>query len=54
MAARAQSEGWEFQLIGTSTVAHDATPDWYTNFPIEELMAQVVTKINRRGSVTGI
>jgi ribose-phosphate pyrophosphokinase len=51
---RAAEEGWGFRLVGTSSVVHDKTPDWYLEFPIEELLSQVITKINSRGSVTGI
>lgn len=51
---RSKAEGWGFRLVGTTCVIHDKTPDWYLSFPIEELMAQVITKINSRGSVTGI
>ena len=47
-------EGWHFRLIGTTSVVHDKVPDWYMAFPIEALMSQVITKINSRGSVTGI
>lgn len=54
LANRAAEEGWHFGLVGTTSVVHDKVPDWYLAFPIEELMAQVITKINSRGSVTGI
>jgi ribose-phosphate pyrophosphokinase len=54
LANRASQEGWRFRLIGTTSVVHDKVPDWYLTFPIEELMSQVITKINSRGSVTGI
>ncbi len=52
VAKRADQEGWEFQLVGTTSIAHETTPPWYHTFPIEELMAMVITKINARGSVT--
>ena len=54
VADRAQAEGWAFQLVGTSSVLHEKAPDWYSSFPLETLMGQVITKINSRGSVTGI
>lgn len=54
LANRASEEGWGFRLVGTTSVVHDKTPDWYLEFPIEELMSQVITKINSRGSVTGL
>jgi len=54
LANRAAEEGWTFRLVGTTSVVHEKVPDWYLSFPIEELMSQVITKINSRGSVTGI
>ena len=54
VARRAEAEGWEFRLIGTSSVQHANAPAWYSAVPIEALMAQVITKINSRGSVTGL
>ena len=51
---KATKEGWDFQVVGTSAVTHEKTPDWYHCYHIEELVAQVVEKINSRGSVTGI
>jgi len=54
VADRAKAEGWKFRLVGTTSVMHDKAPDWYVSYPIEPLMSQVITKINSRGSVTGI
>ena len=54
LANRAAEENWTFRLIGTTSVVHEKVPDWYLSFPIEALMSQVITKINSRGSVTGI
>lgn len=54
VAQRADEEGWSFQLVGTTSIGHHDTPSWYRSFPIQDLMAQVITKINSRGSVTGI
>ncbi len=51
---RALSEGWEFQLVGTSVITHDQTPDWYHTFHIEKLIARILEKINARGSVTRV
>jgi ribose-phosphate pyrophosphokinase len=48
---RSVSEGWAFNFVGTSTVTHDNTPDWYHTFHIERLLATIVQKINSRGSV---
>jgi ribose-phosphate pyrophosphokinase len=51
---RAIKEGWKFQLVGTSVISHDDAPDWYNTFPLEPLVAQILEKINARGSVTGV
>ena len=51
---RAESEGWEFNMVGTSVIQHKNTPNWYHTFQIEPLIAQVLEKINSRGSVTGV
>ncbi|MCZ6502941.1 MAG: ribose-phosphate diphosphokinase [Gammaproteobacteria bacterium] len=47
-------DGWNFQVVGTSTVVHENAPDWYHSFPIEKLLAAILEKINSRGSVTGV
>ncbi len=54
VSERAKQEGWEFKMVGTSVIDHQNTPDWYHIFPIEGLIAQVLEKINLRGSVTGV
>jgi ribose-phosphate pyrophosphokinase len=54
VAKNAAREGWTFRLIGTSTVSRATAPDWYHCFPVEHLLAQVITKINSRGSVTAL
>ena len=51
---RAEKESWQFRMVGTSVINHGDTPDWYNCFPIESLIAQVLEKINSRGSVTGV
>jgi ribose-phosphate pyrophosphokinase len=51
---RAESEGWNFELIGTSTVVHDDPPSWYRSFQIERLIATIIEKINSRGSVSQV
>ena len=51
---KAEKEGWEFNMVGSSVIKHENTPDWYHTFPIEELVSQVLEKINARGSVTGV
>ena len=50
--ARAEKEGWRFNLVGTSVIQHEDTPPWYHEFPIEPLVAEVLRTINARGSVT--
>jgi len=54
IAERAGREGWGFRLVGTSSVRHAETPPWYSACPIEPLLAQVITKINERGSVAAL
>ena len=41
-------------MVGTSVIRHENTPHWYHTFHIESLIAQVLEKINSRGSVTGV
>ena len=48
------AEGWCFKVIGTSSIYHQNMPEWYISFEIEELMAQIISKINSRGSVKGL
>lgn len=50
----ARKEGWNFNLVGTSTIEHINTPDWYHCYPIEPLIGTIIQKINSRGSVTGV
>ena len=51
---RADSDGWKFDFVGTSTVDHADTPEWYHTFGIEKLLATIIKKINSRGSVTQV
>lgn len=51
---RSLQEGWTFELVGTSTIEHRDTPDWYHTFQLEKLIATIVKKINSRGSVTSV
>lgn len=51
---RAESENWQFRVVGTSAVYHPNVPDWYHTFEIEPLVSRVLEKINSRGSVTGV
>lgn len=51
---QAKKEGWGFQLVGTSSIEHANSPDWYSSFHIEELLATIIKKINSRGSVTQV
>lgn len=52
--AQAKKEGWRFQLVGTNSIEHANSPDWYSSFHIEELLATIIKKINSRGSVTQV
>ena len=54
LRARAEKEGWQFKVVGTSAVLHPNAPDWYACYEIEPLVARVLEKINSRGSVTGV
>jgi len=54
LADRADAEGWRFRVVGSTSVLHADTPDWYLPFPISPLLAGVIERINGRGSVTGI
>jgi len=54
IADRAKAEGWRFTVTGTSSIKHPDAPEWYQEFRIEKLLAQVITKLNKRGSVTGV
>ena len=51
---RAVAEDWNFQMVGTSVITHTSPPDWYHTCHIEELIAQILEKINARGSVTRV
>ncbi|MEX2489871.1 MAG: ribose-phosphate diphosphokinase [Pseudomonadales bacterium] len=51
---RSLKEGWSFELVGTTAVQHQDTPEWYHTFQLEKLIATIVKKINSRGSVTGV
>ncbi|HIG60538.1 MAG TPA: ribose-phosphate pyrophosphokinase [Gammaproteobacteria bacterium] len=51
---RSELEGWKFQVAGASTIDHPQAPAWYWQFNIEQLVANVLEKINSRGSVTGV
>ena len=51
---QAKKQGWKFQMVGTNVINHENTPDWYHTFRVENLIAQVLEKINSRGSVTGV
>ena len=51
---RSLEEGWNFQIVGTSSVRHQNTPEWYHSYRIEKLLAAILEKINSRGSVTGV
>jgi hypothetical protein len=54
MADRAQSEGWRFRVVGSTSVHHPDAPDWFVAFPISSLLADVIGHINGRGSVTSV
>jgi len=51
---QSKAENWKFNFVGTSTIQHLDTPDWYHTFNIEKLLSTIVQKINSRGSVTRV
>jgi len=51
---RAQQEGWQFRVVGTSAIEHPNAPSWYHSFNISELTATIIKTINARGSVSGV
>ena len=53
MADRAAAEGWRFRVVGSTSVVHPNAPPWFVPFPISSLLADVIGRINGRGSVTG-
>ena len=44
----------EGKVVGTSAVIHEETPGWHHCYHIEDVLSQVIEKINSRGSVTEI
>lgn len=51
LEAQARERGVRFALCGTGSVVHRDTPDWYYAFPLEPLLAEVVRRVNARGSL---
>jgi len=54
IADRAAAENWRFVVVGSTSVLHAKAPEWYRAFPISPLLADVIGRINGRGSVTGV
>ena len=54
LSDRATEEGWRFRVVGSSSVLHPSAPDWFVTFPISPLLADVIGRINGRGSVTKV
>ncbi|MFT4975727.1 MAG: ribose-phosphate pyrophosphokinase [Myxococcota bacterium] len=54
IAERARSEGWRFSVVGSTSVYHPKTPDWFHSYPISRLLTDVIVQLNQRGSVTGV
>lgn len=54
IASRARREGWTFHAVGSSSIPIDPHPAWYQSFPIESFLAEVIDRLNHRGSVTGL
>jgi hypothetical protein len=53
VAARAEAEGWQFRVVGTSSIEHLAAPGWYQPFDVAPLFARVLRSLHARESVTG-
>jgi len=54
LRARAVSRGSDLQVVGTSSVVHADAPSWYHSYPLEPLLAQIVRRVNTRGSVRAL
>ncbi len=52
IAERARQQGWRFAVVGSASVQHVHMPGWFWTYPIAPLLADVVTQLNHRGSVT--
>ncbi len=51
LAARSQAEGWRFAVVGTDSVQHRDTPEWYHEYQLHGLIAEVIRHIHARESV---
>jgi ribose-phosphate pyrophosphokinase len=51
LEAEARGRGVRFAMAGTSSVVHASPPDWYHCFPLQPLLAEVVRRVNTRGSI---
>jgi len=51
---RAIERGHSLHVVGTSGVHHPTAPAWYTEFPVEALLAKVIRSVNTRGSVRAV
>jgi ribose-phosphate pyrophosphokinase len=54
LRAEAAAKGVTFRVVGTSSVVHTGAPDWYSTFPLEPLIANVIRRVNQRGSVRAV
>lgn len=52
VAERASAEGWQFRVIGTTSIEHVAAPGWYVPFDVAPLFARVLRSLHARESVT--
>jgi ribose-phosphate pyrophosphokinase len=51
LKAEADGRGVGLRLIGTSAIQHRDPPDWYHTVAIEPLLADIIRRVNTRGSV---
>ena len=54
LRASAAERGLDLQVVGTSSVIHPDAPDWYHSYALEPMLAQIVRRVNNRGSVRAL
>jgi ribose-phosphate pyrophosphokinase len=51
LEAEARDRGVRFAVAGTGSILHPDPPQWYYSFGLEPLLAEVVKRVNTRGSL---
>ncbi|MEM9303666.1 MAG: ribose-phosphate diphosphokinase [Pseudomonadota bacterium] len=54
LEAEARDRGLRFAMAGTCSVQHENPPPWFHTFSLEPLLADVISRINTRGSVRAV